>query len=167
MRHPERGPISSPAPPSDFAPGPAPMTLPGLSRREFCRAGAATAAGAAALGTFAPPGALGANERIRMAVIGVGGMGSGHLHGLIGRGEADNVRCVAACDVYRRRLSRAVAACQGDGYADYRKVLDRDDIDAILIATPDHWHAKIAIDALDSGKHVYVEKPMTHTVEQA
>ena len=64
-------------------------------------------------------------------------------------------------------MSRAQGICNGDGYVDYRKVIDRSDIDAVLIATPDHWHAKIAMDAIEAGKHVYVEKPMTHTVEQA
>ena len=70
-------------------------------------------------------------------------------------------------DVYQRRLSRAKAACKGDGYLDYRRLLDRKDIDAVLIATPDHWHGKISIDAMQAGKHVYCEKPMTHTVQQA
>jgi len=56
---------------------------------------------------------------------------------------------------------------QGQGYGDYRKLLERKDIDAVLIATPDHWHGKIAIEAMEEGKHVYVEKPMTHTVAQA
>jgi predicted dehydrogenase len=74
---------------------------------------------------------------------------------------------VAVCDVYQRRVTRARDICKGDGCLDYRKVLDRGDIDAVLIATPDHWHSKIAIEAIESSKHVYVEKPMTHTVEQA
>jgi predicted dehydrogenase len=73
----------------------------------------------------------------------------------------------AVCDVYQRRLSRAMATARCEGDRDYRRVLDRKDLDAVLIATPDHWHSKIAIDAMESGKHVYVEKPMTHTVEQA
>jgi predicted dehydrogenase len=142
------------------------MTARPPSRRDFCKAGAVTA-GAAALGALAAGRALGANDRVRMGVIGVGGMGSGHLGQLVKRAEADNVRVVAVCDVYRRRLRRAQDACGGEGYADYRKVLDRGDVDAVLIATPDHWHGKIAIDALDAGKHVYCEKPLTHTVEQA
>ncbi len=102
-----------------------------------------------------------------MGVIGVGGMGTGHVGGLVGRAEADNVQVVAVCDVYQRRVTRAKEICKGEGYLDYRKLLDRGDVDAVLIATPDHWHAKIAIDALHSGKDVYCEKPMTHTVEQA
>ena len=111
--------------------------------------------------------ALGANDRVQMAVIGCGGMGTGHLNGLVQRAAADNVHVVGVCDVYQRRLSRAKDIAKSDGYADYRKLLERKDLDAVLIATPDHWHSKIAIDAMESGKHVYVEKPMTHTVEQA
>jgi predicted dehydrogenase len=110
---------------------------------------------------------LGSNERLGIAVIGVGGMGGGHLGGLVKRSEKDNLQVRAVCDVYERRLSRAKATAQCEGDRDYRRILDRKDLDAVLIATPDHWHSKIAIDALDSGKHVYVEKPMTHTVEQA
>lgn len=138
------------------------MPTPPLSRRQFGKlAGAMTLAG------LAPASALGANERIQMGVIGVGGMGGGHLGSLVQRRDADNVRVVSVCDVYRRRLDRATAAGGCDGTMDYRQVLDRKDVDAVLIATPDHWHGKIAIDALEAGKHVYVEKPMTHTVEQA
>ncbi|MGD9644497.1 MAG: Gfo/Idh/MocA family protein [Pirellulales bacterium] len=109
----------------------------------------------------------GANDRVQFAVIGCGGMGTGHLRNLVERGERDNIRVAAVCDVYQRRLTRAreIAGCEGS--LDYRPLLERDDIDAVLIATPDHWHAKIAGDALEAGKHVYVEKPMTHTVEQA
>ncbi|MFO0907364.1 MAG: Gfo/Idh/MocA family oxidoreductase [Isosphaeraceae bacterium] len=134
------------------------------TRREFC---AAAAAGATTFSTLGTSAAVGANDRIRIGVIGVGGMGSGHLGGLVQRAEADNVRVVGVCDVYQRRLQRAKAASGAEAYSDYRKLLDRDDLDAVLIATPDHWHGKISIDALDAGKHVYVEKPMTHTVEQA
>ncbi len=110
---------------------------------------------------------LGANDRIRFAVIGCGGQGTGHLHSLVKRSDADNIQVVAVSDVYQRRLTRAKGICSGDGTLDYRRIIDRKDIDAVLIATPDHWHAKIAIDALESGKDVYCEKPMTHTVEQA
>lgn len=137
-----------------------------VPRRRFLQT---TATAASAL-TFAPLtsfGAIGANDRIRFAVIGCGGMGTGHLHSLMKRSTEDNIKVIAVSDVYQRRLTRAKKICQGEGYLDYRKVLERDDIDAVLIATPDHWHAKISIDAMDAGKHVYVEKPMTHTVEQA
>jgi len=137
-----------------------------LSRRDFVKTTAA-AAGSLALNAAASAKVLGANDRIHMGVIGVGGMGTGHVGALVNRGEKDNVRVLAVCDVYQRRVTRAQGICKGDGCLDYRKLLDRKDLDAVLIATPDHWHAKISIDAMDAGKHVYVEKPMTHTVEQA
>jgi predicted dehydrogenase len=137
-----------------------------VSRRQFGKIAAASA-GALAVGGLGLSSARGANERIGMAVIGVGGMGGGHLGNLVKRRDEDNIRVVGVCDVYRRRLNRAQKVAECVGYMDYRELLGRKDIDAVLIATPDHWHGKIAIDAMETGKHVYVEKPMTHTVEQA
>lgn len=136
------------------------------SRRSFI-ASSAAAASAMTLGGLAPSRVLGANDRINIAVIGTGGMGTGHLRSLVNRSEEDNIRVVAVSDVYQRRLTQAMDICKGDGYLDYRKILDRTDIDAVLIATPDHWHSKMSIDAMDAGKHVYCEKPLTLTVEQA
>jgi len=140
-----------------------------ITRRNFLHVSAA--AGAAALAPevipSTPTGAQGANERISLGVIGMGNMGTGHLKNLINRGEADNVRVMAVSDVYQKRVTRAVSICHGDGYLDYRRLLDRKDIDGVVVATPDHWHAKMAIDAMEAGKHVYLEKPMTLTVEQA
>jgi predicted dehydrogenase len=133
-----------------------------ITRRKLLKAAAASGAF-----SLAPARVLGANDRVRIAVIGVGGMGGGHLGSLVRRSQEENIQVVAACDVYQRRVTRAKTVCGGDGYMDYRKLLERNDIDAVLIATPDHWHAKISSDALQSGKHVYCEKPMTHTVEQA
>lgn len=149
------------------------MTVPqqsvGPSRRGFLQgtlaAGAAAYAGLRA--APAPGKVLGANDRINFGVIGVGGMGTGHVHDLVNRAEADNVRCIAVCDVYQKRLLAAKALCQGQGFTDYRKLLDNPDIDAVIIATPDHWHAKQAIDAMEAGKQVYLQKPMTLTIEQA
>jgi predicted dehydrogenase len=142
------------------------MVLTDVSRRDFLSTSAAGVAWLASA-KLASAAVLGANDRIRMAVIGCGGMGSGHLAGLVKRKEQDNIDVVAVSDVYQRRLTRAKGISNAEGYLDYRKILDRPEVDAVLIATPDHWHAKIAIDAMDAGKHVYVEKPMTHTVEQA
>ena len=142
------------------------MSSAKMSRRDFVRTGAA-ATGAVALTALASAKVFGANDRINMGVIGVGGMGTGHVGSLVKRGNKDNVRVLAVCDVYKRRVTRAQGVCKGEGYMDYRKLLDRKDLDAVLIATPDHWHAKISTDAMAAGKHVYVEKPMTHTVEQA
>jgi len=137
-----------------------------ITRRRFLRA-TALSTGTLTFSGLTPLRVLGANDRIRVGVIGVGGMGSGHLNSLVKRKDADNIEVPAVCDVYRKRVNRAKAVCNGEGYADYRKLLERKDIDAVLIATPDHWHSKITIDALEAGKHVYCEKPMTHTVEQA
>ena len=137
------------------------------SRRKFLKTSTFATAGALAFSRSSYASVIGANDRIRFGVIGCGGMGTGHLGSLVKRSEADNIKVLAVSDVYQRRLTRAKGIFQGDGYPDYRKLLERPDLDAVLIATPDHWHAKISIDAMDAGKHVYVEKPMTHTVEQA
>lgn len=136
------------------------------SRRTFIKT-AAAATGAMAFGGLAPSSVFGANDRINFGIIGTGGMGTGHLNSLVRRSNDDNIKVVAVCDVYQRRLSRAKNICGGDGYLDYRKLLDRADVDAVLIATPDHWHSKLCIDAMDAGKHVYCEKPLTLTAEQA
>lgn len=142
------------------------MSSQRASRREFVSATSA-AVSAIALNAVRAAEVLGANDRIRMGAIGVGGMGTGHVNGLVKRATADNVQLLAVCDVYQRRVTRAQKISKAEGFTDYRRVLDRNDLDAVLIATPDHWHAKIAIEALESGKHVYVEKPMTHTIAQA
>jgi predicted dehydrogenase len=142
------------------------VSASGISRRNFVKTSVASA-GVAALSSLSAARVFGANDAIQMGVIGVGGMGTGHLGGLVQRSKADNIHVAAVCDVYQRRLTRARDLSQGEAYLDYRKILDRKDIDAVLIATPDHWHGKIAGEAIESGKHVYVEKPMTHTVEQA
>src|SRR5262245_49496578 len=139
------------------------MSSTGSSRRTFLKA----AGGAVLLSAASASRVLGANERITMGVIGCGGMGGGHLSGLVKRAEADKVQVATVCDVYQRRLSRAQKVSGAEGSLDYRTVLDRKDLDAVLIATPDHWHGKISIDAVEAGKHVYCEKPLTHTVEQA
>jgi len=108
----------------------------------------------------------GANERLVFGLIGVGGMGSGHLGRLIGFAEAENIEVAGVCDVYRRRVNAAAQRAGCKAYADYRKLLEDKSIDAVVIATPDHWHFKNAADALDADKHVYVEKPMVHTIDQ-
>lgn len=106
------------------------------------------------------------NDRPNIGCIGVGSMGSGDA-----RGHAQFGDIVAVCDVdskrawnakYNDRIGRNVA----DAYEDYRKVLERDDIDVVSVVTPDHWHVKIAIEALEAGKHVFCQKPLTLTLEE-
>src|ERR1041385_2908521 len=152
-------------PRSHHAGGSGPHQVP---RRRFLEDAALAAAGLGAFAGFSGTSIASANDRIRFGVVGCGGMGTGHVRSLVKRGAEDNVQVAAVCDVYRRRITRAVEAAPGaEGYSDYRKLLDRKDIDAVLVATPDHWHGKVSMEAMESGKHVYCEKPMTHTVEQA
>jgi predicted dehydrogenase len=118
----------------------------------------------AALSTAASPGrVLGANDRIRIAVIGTGGRGQWLMKALNKIAPGD-MQLVAVCDVYDVRRAEAVkiAGEAAEQYADYKQVLTRKDVDAVIVATPDHWHASVAVDALNAGKDVYVEKPMVH-----
>lgn len=111
---------------------------------------------------------LGANDRINIGIIGVGGRGMHLLRWAMETGAKKNdARVVAVSDVYVKRKRKAQDLCKGDGYLNYKELLDRKDIDAVVIATPDHWHAQMAIEAMEKGKDVYLEKPMTHTVEEA
>ncbi|MFC1489713.1 Gfo/Idh/MocA family oxidoreductase [Candidatus Latescibacterota bacterium] len=142
------------------------MNLKKHSRRTFIKSTAA-AAGALAVGGLVPSSVLGANDRVNIGLIGVGGMGTSHLNSLLTNIDDFNIGIGAVCDVYKRRITKASESTGGKGYMDYRLLLEDKDIDAVIIATPDHWHSKMAIDAMDAGKHVYLEKPMTLTVEQA
>jgi predicted dehydrogenase len=106
----------------------------------------------------------GANEKVNLGVIGCGGRGVGVM-GTFQKTEKVNV--TAVCDVYAERIDRAIQRAPGaKGYGDHRKLLESGEVDAVLIATPDHWHAGTAIDALNAGKDVYVEKPLTLTIEE-
>ncbi len=114
-------------------------------------------------------------EPICMGIIGTGGMGTGHLHSIMALTEQGktNTRIVAVCDVCDLKSAEAKQAAeekQGisvDAYRDYHDLLRRDDIHAVLIASPEHWHAQHIIDALEAGKDVYTEKPMTLRLDQA
>lgn len=113
---------------------------------------------------------IGANNRLHLAVIGTGGMGTSHLSRLIERGPQDDIEVTRVCDVYRKRLDHAASIASlppNRATMDYRKVLDDPNVDAVVIATPDHWHTKIAIEAMEAGKDVYCEKPLSHTIPQA
>ncbi|WP_010583479.1 Gfo/Idh/MocA family protein [Schlesneria paludicola] len=134
---------------------------PRVNRRQFL---AASSAATMALPYFVPARAFGANDRIRTGHIGVGGRGMGHLDGFI-------EQVVAVCDVDKSHLAEAVKHLkskgrQVDAYSDYRRLLERKDLDAVVIATPDHWHALPTIDACSAGKDVFVEKPLSLTVAE-
>ena len=110
---------------------------------------------------------LGANERLNLAFIGTGGMGTAHARNVAGRLKGENINITHVCDVYKRRLNNAIKVTGGKSTMEYREILDANDVDAVVISTPDHWHTKIAIEAMESGKDVYVEKPLSHTIKQA
>jgi predicted dehydrogenase len=158
------------------------------TRREFLRGAAAIAAGAAALSSascstglggaipFAGPrAALRADEPVRIGVVGTGGMGTEHCRALLRLVEAGrtNARIDALSDVCHARLEAArkeVTEKQAGTvatYARYTDVLADPSIHGVLIATPEHWHAKMAEDAIVAGKDVYIEKPMTLRLPEA
>jgi len=141
-----------------------------LSRRSFLAATGA-AVGAPYLipsCTLAREGRPGANDRITLAVVGVGGMGGGHLRDCLRRRKRGEVNVAAVCDVDEMRLRQA-GKISGPGvepYRDYRYILERKDVDAVIFGTPDHWHAVQTVHAAEMGKHVYVEKPACCTIEE-
>ena len=110
-------------------------------------------------------GNFSANDNIQIAVIGAGGMGLADANTAI---TVPGVKLVAACDLYDGRLADAKKLYGNDIFTtrDYREILQRKDIDAVIVATPDHWHKDISVDAMNSGKSVYCEKPMVHDVTE-
>ncbi len=139
-----------------------------LSRRSFLAAGAAMTAPlivpSRVLGRGGNPGP---NDQITIGCIGLGGMGNSHRSWLTN--EAEDARVVALCDVDAERLQAGAEwydEGEVDTYTDYRRILDRDDIDAVVFGTPDHWHAVQTVHACQAGKDVYVEKPASNTVAE-
>jgi predicted dehydrogenase len=151
------------------------------TRRQFIRqvgavaaAGTVAAAGAqtAAQTTVAAKGrVIGANDRINVGFIGCGGRMNAHIRRVMERNkERADVQAVAVNDIWDKRKQRAREATGVDErsvYHDYREVCARSDVDVVVIASPDHWHHAQTMDALRSGKDVYLEKPMTYTVDEA
>ena len=139
------------------------------SRREFLRktvnnAGRAASVGAIAMTAASYSRVMGANDRINMGLIGAGDRGQ-HVMGEFQ--HRTEVHVAAVCDAYGQRVDSARQKFQGAvGFADYRKLLDSTPLDAVLIATPDHWHTRIAVEALNAGKDVYVEKPLSRTIDE-
>ncbi len=145
-----------------------------LDRRDFLKTVGAT--GIAATSAMAAKSSskmsggrvIGANDRINIGVIGCGGRGRYDASAFDAFGKKNNAcQIVAACDVYEKRKKRVADKYNVKGYLDYRELLNQSDIDAVIIASPDHWHGKMAMDAMDHGKDVYLEKPMVHTNEEA
>lgn len=133
----------------------------GMTRRTFLGTSAAAAAA-----TFVPRSAFGANERVRVCCIGVNGQGGGHIRNFL---ELEDAEVVALCDVDETVLERRSGDVTSFGapkpklYRDMREAFADDSIDAVSIATPNHWHALAAIWACEAGKDVYVEKPLAHS----
>ncbi len=123
-----------------------------LTRRTFLGAGAATAAGLS-------KAAYAANDRIQIGVIGTGARSHELMSALM---ELPAARIVAVTDAYKGRIERAVDRTKAKPYANYKEILADKSIDAVVVATPDHWHKPIVIEAMQSGKDVYCEKPLTY-----
>ncbi len=155
-----------------------------IDRRQFLKRSAVGAATALALPNVIATKALGAEGtapaggRLTLGLIGMGKMMGGHVGTFLGR---RNVQIVAICDVETRRLdfhenriNEFYAQREGQGsykgcavYGDFRELLARDDIDAVVIATPEHWHALNVVEAAKAGKDIYCEKPLCHTIHEA
>jgi predicted dehydrogenase len=157
-----------------------PATQNGETRRSFLRKAATTAAVVSTTNLFKTPvygqsqapsagRVIGANDRIAVAYVGVGGQGMAHVRHQKEHAQDNNIVQAAVCDVWQKRLGAArafmglpeTAECR-----DHRKLLERKDIDAIVVATTDPWHADVAIDAMEAGKHVYGEKPLARYLEE-
>jgi predicted dehydrogenase len=110
---------------------------------------------------------IGPNDKINVAVIGGGMRGPEDARTLARVADASGARIVVVCDLYEKRKKALADRYKCDGYLDYREALSRSDVDAVIIAVPDHWHARMASEAMNRGKDVYLEKPMTHTIAEA
>jgi len=151
------------------------------TRRDFLKKAATAAAVAATTNVFKTPvygqttapatgRVIGANDRIVVGFVGVGGQGlNSHVKPMKESAQANNLALAAVCDVSKHRVEEAKTAV-GEGceaYEDYRKLLERKDIDAVVCSTVDHWHTRVSIDSMNAGKHIYVEKPMCRYITEA
>ena len=152
----------------------------GETRRSFIKKAATATAAVGALNIFKTPvygqsqtpsvNVTGANDRIVIGIIGTGGQGSHHLRANKAHESDNNMAIGAVCDLYQKRLDHAREAAgltEADAFRDHRKLLERKDIDAVIIAAVDNWHGPASIEALEAGKHVYCEKPMTRYVAES
>ena len=129
-----------------------------ISRRGLLRTGTT------ALTAVSYSRVMGANDKIRLGVVGCGGRGTGDMRTFL---ATDQVEVAAVCDVWGARVDSARRfAPQAAAFSDHRKLLELKDVDAVLIGTPDHWHVPVALDAVNAGKDVYCEKPLTLKIEE-
>jgi predicted dehydrogenase len=140
------------------------ITLP---RRQFLqRVGAASVAIGWSAASYAR--VVGANDRIRIGFIGAGGMANSHMDACNDLREKDNLEVVGVADCWTTRADAGAKKTNAAlSTTDYRRILDSPDVDYVTIATPEHRHAQMTLDALDAGKAVYCEKPLTHTIPDA
>ena len=152
----------------------------GESRRSFIKKAATAAAAVSATNLFRTPvygqnqapstgRVIGANDRIAVGYVGVGGQGMAHVSSQKNNAADFNISQAAVCDLFHKRLQSAktfLGLNDADTYTDHRKLLERKDIDAVVVATIDIWHADAAIDAMEAGKHVYGEKPMARYFDE-
>ncbi len=133
----------------------------GINRRDLFRG---ASAGALAMMASSYSNVLGASDRMRLGVIGCGGRGLSVM-GIFQKNPAVTVSAV--CDTYGVQVDQALKGAPGArGFSDYRKLLEMKELDAVLVATPDHWHAPVCLDAFAAGKDVYCEKPLTLKIEE-
>ncbi len=139
-------------------------------RREFVKNTATAALGFTILPAYVSGKTISPNETLNVGVIGCNGMGWSNMRSHL---QMDNVNCIALCDVDTSAIERRTSDYKEfrsnkiQAYADYRKMLENPDIDAVIIGTPDHWHCRMFVDALDAGKHVYVEKPLANSIRES
>ena len=150
------------------------------TRRSFIKKAATVTAAAAATNLFKTPvygqgtapstgRVIGANDRIVVGFVGVGPQGQLHVDKMKTNAEKNNVALAGVCDLWEKRREMAKAKIGGDVklYDDYHKLLENKDIDAVICATVDHWHARVSVDTMKAGKHIYVEKPMARYLPEA
>ncbi len=137
-----------------------------FNRRDFIKKVAAGAVSAgAALPALGQTKKVSANDKVVVGIVGSGGRGRGDLSNFI---RQPDVEVAAVCDVYKPNLDKGLEDTGGKAqtYTDFRQVLDRKDIDVIVVGTPDHWHPLVMVEACKAGKDVYVEKPICHTIDE-
>jgi predicted dehydrogenase len=168
-------------------PNPEPAPRPGETRRNFLKRASVAAAAVSTANIISgcasprktpvygqdqapsPGRVIGANDRIVVAYVGVGGQGMSHVRSQKNHAGDNNIAQAAVCDVYQKHLRaarEAIGCKESDAYVDHRKLLERKDIDAVTVATTDPWHAQVAIDAMQAGKHVYGEKPLARYFDE-